>query len=102
MNHSHNTQMTDMPVTDSPNQAQQSPAPLNEHVTQTLAHYFQTLEQETPTDVYQMVISQVEKPLLEYVLARTEFNQSRAAAILGINRNTLRKKMQHYQITQPS
>jgi len=78
-----------------------TPVALCEHVVRTLDHYFQTLESETPTDVYQMVLSQVEKPTIEYVLKHTEFNQSRAAAILGINRNTLRKKMQHYQITQP-
>lgn len=70
-------------------------------MTQTLQHYFATLEGEIPSDVYQMVISQVEKPMIEFVLQETQFNQSRSAKILGINRNTLRKKIQTYNITQP-
>lgn len=74
---------------------------LSVHVTQTLNHYFETLEEEIPTDVYQMVIGQVERPLIEFILQKTNFNQSRSAEILGINRNTLRKKMQQYAIKQP-
>lgn len=70
------------------------------HVTQTLNTYFDALEGELPSDVYQMVISQVEKPMIEFVLEKTEFNQTRSADILGINRNTLRKKIQQYKITQ--
>jgi Fis family transcriptional regulator len=70
------------------------------HVTKTLTHYFDTLEEEVPSDVYQMVISQVERPMIEFVLRKTEFNQTRSAEILGINRNTLRKKIQQYKITQ--
>lgn len=72
---------------------------LSTHVTLTLKNYFETLEGEVPSDVYQMVISQVERPLIEFVLNETAFNQSRSAEILGINRNTLRKKMQLYKIT---
>ncbi|MGC9386770.1 MAG: helix-turn-helix domain-containing protein [Hydrogenovibrio sp.] len=70
------------------------------HVTETLTHYFSALENEVPSDVYHMVISQVERPMVEFVLQKTEFNQTRAAEILGINRNTLRKKIQQYNITQ--
>lgn len=83
-------------ITDKP-----TPKCLSTHVTQTLQHYFATLEGEIPSDVYQMVISQVEKPMIEFVLQETQFNQSRSAEILGINRNTLRKKIQTYNITQP-
>ena len=43
-----------------------------------------------------MVVAEVEKPLLEVVLKRTGGNQLRAARILGINRNTLRKKLDLY------
>jgi two-component system nitrogen regulation response regulator GlnG len=46
-----------------------------------------------PTDLYRELLERVEKPLLETVLARTGGNQLRAAALLGINRNTLRKKL---------
>jgi Fis family transcriptional regulator len=45
-----------------------------------------------------MVLKNVEKPMLEVVLGRAEGNQTRAAAMLGIDRNTLRKKMQQLRI----
>jgi Fis family transcriptional regulator len=46
-----------------------------------------------------MVISAVEKPVLAYILDRAEGNQTRAAEMLGINRNTLRKKMREYGLS---
>jgi Fis family transcriptional regulator len=46
-----------------------------------------------------MVVSAVEKPLLSYILDRAEGNQTRAADMLGINRNTLRKKMREHGLT---
>ena len=55
--------------------------------------YFRDLDGEKPCAVYDMVIHCVEKPLLESVLHRVRGNQSHAAAMLGINRNTLRKKI---------
>lgn len=58
------------------------------------------LGEETPTDVFQMVIGQVEKPMVEFVLNKTDFNQTKTADILGINRNTLRKKIKQYKITK--
>ena len=45
-----------------------------------------------------MVLSCIEKPLLEYTLQYAGGNQSKAAEILGLNRNTLRKKMKQYNI----
>lgn len=71
---------------------------LSDHVTTTLDTYFNTLEEQQASDVYEMVLQQVEKPLIEYVLKHTEFNQTHAANILGINRNTLKKKMQKYKV----
>ncbi len=47
-----------------------------------------------------MVIKAVERPLLEIVLAQTEGNQSRAAEWLGINRNTLRRKLLEHKLTE--
>ncbi|MBP7522934.1 MAG: Fis family transcriptional regulator, partial [Leptothrix sp. (in: Bacteria)] len=58
-----------------------------------LESYFRDLEGTTPHGLYDMVIKAVERPLLEIVLAQTEGNQSRAAEWLGINRNTLRRKL---------
>jgi Fis family transcriptional regulator, factor for inversion stimulation protein len=55
--------------------------------------YFRDLDGEKPSRVYDMVIHSVEKPLLETVLHRVQGNQTHAAQMLGINRNTLRKKM---------
>ncbi len=60
------------------------------------------LEGEVPSDVYQMVINQVEKPMVEFVLESTNYNQTRTSEILGINRNTLRKKIQQYHIQKPN
>ena len=60
--------------------------------------YFRDLDGEKPCHVYNMVITCVEKPLIESVLHRVHGNQSHAAAMLGINRNTLRKKMRVHGI----
>lgn len=59
----------------------------------TLQQYFQDLGEETPQGVHEMIVCAVEKPMLEVVMARAEGNQSRAAEWLGINRNTLRRKL---------
>ncbi|MEI7455936.1 MAG: helix-turn-helix domain-containing protein [Nitrosomonadales bacterium] len=64
------------------------------YVRQALTEYFNDLDGEEPgCDIYDMVMNCVEKPLVEMVLAQVGGNQSQAAAMLGINRNTLRKKM---------
>ncbi|MCW5623615.1 MAG: Fis family transcriptional regulator [Burkholderiales bacterium] len=55
--------------------------------------YFRDLDGERPSPIYDMVIQCVERPLIESVLARTDGNQTLAAELLGMNRNTLRKKM---------
>lgn len=62
-------------------------------IRQTLERYFQDLDGEPPRGMYDMIVAAVEKPLLEVVMARAEGNQSRAAEWLGINRNTLRRKL---------
>jgi len=67
-------------------------------VRRSLEKYFKDLDGEMPTSVYDMVIRNVERPLLEVVLDRAEGNQTIAAQMLGINRNTLRKKMQTLKI----
>jgi Fis family transcriptional regulator, factor for inversion stimulation protein len=60
--------------------------------------YFRDLDGERPCAIYDMVISSVERPLLELVLNRVEGNQTQAAQLLGMNRNTLRKKIKDYGI----
>jgi len=60
--------------------------------------YFKHLDGEKPGTVYDMVLTCVERPLIETVLYHTEGNQTRASELLGINRNTLRKKMSQYKI----
>lgn len=67
-------------------------------VRKAMTQYFADLDGETPCAVYEMVVGCVEKPLLEVILHQAEGNQTRAAEMLGINRNTLRKKMQAHGI----
>lgn len=67
-------------------------------VRKALDEYFKDLDGESPHAVYEMLLSCMEKPLLEYVMNRAGGNQSKAAEILGLNRNTLRKKLKHYNI----
>ncbi len=62
-------------------------------VVDTLERYFNDLDGEQPTDVYNMVMRNTERPLLQCIMARTNGNQSEAAQLLGINRNTLRRKL---------
>ncbi len=62
-------------------------------VAQNLKQYFKDLAGETPVGVYDMVLHQVEKPMLQCVMDECNGNQSKAAAMLGLNRNTLRKKL---------
>lgn len=69
------------------------------YVREAVASYFTALEGEEPScAVYDMVINCVEKPLIETVLYHAGGNQTRAAELLGMNRNTLRKKMQTHKI----
>ncbi|MEN9384610.1 MAG: hypothetical protein RI959_225 [Pseudomonadota bacterium] len=66
---------------------------LQECVRTSMEAYFKDLEGLEPTNVHDMLVLAVEKPLLEVVMARAQNNQSRAAQWLGLNRNTLRKKL---------
>lgn len=72
--------------------------PLAACVKQSLERYFNDLNGEKTSGVYEMVIHEVEKPLLEIVLRHVKSNQCKAAEILGINRNTLRKKLKLYKL----
>jgi Fis family transcriptional regulator, factor for inversion stimulation protein len=69
---------------------------LNLVVKESLEDYFTHLDGQPPHAVYDMVLNCVEKPMLEFILNKVGGNQSKAAEVLGINRNTLRKKMAQY------
>ncbi len=71
---------------------------IEESVRESLQSYFRDLEGESPDGVYDMVIRLVEKPLLEVVMTQANENQSRAAEWLGLNRNTLRKKLVEHKL----
>ena len=71
----------------------QSDVALRIHVDRAVRRYFAQLQGEQPSQVYDMVLAEMEKPLLSVVLEYTRGNQTRAAEILGLNRGTLRKKL---------
>ncbi|MBE7526458.1 Fis family transcriptional regulator [Betaproteobacteria bacterium PRO4] len=60
--------------------------------------YFQDLDGEKPCAIYETVIHSVEKPLIEIAMHYAQGNQSKAAELLGINRNTLRNRLTKHQI----
>ncbi len=69
---------------------------LSDAINESLDEYFMHLDGQPPHAIYDMVLGCVEKPMLEYVLNKVGGNQSKAAEMLGLNRNTLRKKMAEY------
>ena len=72
--------------------------PLRQCVSSALERYFETLDGHDASDLFTLVMSEVEAPLFESVMRHTQGNQSKAAALLGINRGTLRKKLRQYDI----
>jgi Fis family transcriptional regulator len=72
--------------------------PLRQHVKTTISRYLQDMGKTAPDNLYQMLLAEIEPPLIEEILKCTGGNQSRAADMLGITRNTLRTKMQRYSI----
>lgn len=69
---------------------------LRDSVAIALNNYFAHLDGQDVTDVYNMVLSEVEAPLLEEVMKYTRNNQTKASVLLGLNRGTLRKKLKQY------
>lgn len=69
---------------------------LRAEVERSLGRYFQNIEDEPVTDLHQMVISEVEAPLIETVMRYCGNNQSKASIMLGLNRGTLRTKLKLY------
>ena len=71
---------------------------IDECVRNSLESYFRDLRGTEPDGMYEMLVRVVEKPLLDVVMARAEGNQSKAAQWLGLNRNTLRKKLVEHKL----
>jgi len=67
-------------------------------IRRSLNRYFRDLDGESPHAVYDMVLSSVEKPMLEVVMKHADNNQTLAAQMLGLNRNTLRKKLTEHNL----
>ncbi len=78
------------------NTSERRKAPLREAVQVALETYFKNLDGDHPCELYQMVLSEIEPPLLQTVMNYTCGNQSKAAEMLGMNRSTLRKKLAQY------
>lgn len=69
---------------------------LRAEVERSLSRYFENIEDQAVTDLHQLVISEVESPLIESVMRRCGNNQSKASIMLGLNRGTLRTKLKLY------
>jgi len=72
------------------------PPPLKDSAREAISHFLDTLDGEPCSELYDMVLHQVEEPLFRAVLDYTKHNQSHAAAMLGLNRGTLRKKLRQH------
>ena len=82
-----------------PGAPREAPAnPIERSIRHSLETYFRDLDGTAPGGLYDMLIRAVEKPLLDVVMHHAGHNQSRAAEWLGLNRNTLRKKLVEHQL----
>jgi len=93
--HKHAFEHSDqLPDSDSSNQTHS----LRHCVERAMEEYFSHLDGQTCTDLYQLVLQEVEDPLLTAVMKYTRNNQSKASEMLGLNRGTLRKKLKLYDL----
>lgn len=70
--------------------------PLHDSVRQSLENFLSQLKGQTPSNLYELILAEVEAPLMACVMEYTKNNQSRAAIVLGLSRGTLRKKLKMY------
>jgi Fis family transcriptional regulator len=91
-----NNSETGCPGSSLTSEADMSKESIQEVVQKSLEDYFNDLGEQKPSNIYDMMLLTVEKPILQVVMTRAEGNQSHAAQMLGINRNTLRKKLQEH------
>lgn len=71
---------------------------LGEAVTRAVQTYLVAMEEQTVDDLYELVLTQVERPLLECAMRHTGDNQSRTAQLLGVSRGTLRSRLKKYRM----
>jgi len=71
---------------------------LRDSVSVAVRQYLGQLDGQMSTDVYQMVLAEIEAPLLEEIMVYTRNNQTKASLMLGLNRGTLRKKLKQYKL----
>lgn len=83
-------QVTDTFTNIQPNQS------LRDCVEQAMENYFRHLDGSPVSEVFDLVMAEVEAPMLEVVMKYTRHNQTKAAQVLGLNRGTLRKKLKQY------
>ena len=74
------------------------PQTLRKSVERTLQQYFAQLGDQMPANLYELVLAEVEVPMLEVCLQKTRGNQTKTAKMLGISRGTLRKKLKQYNL----
>ena len=83
-------------ITNANAQSHEKPQPLRDAVTKAVNNYLKQLNGQDISDIYDLVLSELEAPLLEEIMTHTRGNQTKAATMLGINRGTLRKKLKRY------
>lgn len=83
-----------VPMTIAPDTTTQKP--LRDSVKLALKNYLAQLNGQEVTELYELVLAEVEQPLLDTIMQYTRGNQTRAANMMGINRGTLRKKLKKY------
>lgn len=88
------------PVSEGENQTGTHQHNLKQCVEYALANYFAHLEDQIPSNLYELVLAEIELPLLEVVLRKTRGNQTKAAKMLGLSRGTLRKKLKQYGLDE--
>lgn len=77
---------------------QEQERPLRKSIICALDNYFAQLDGEPVNNLYKLVLTEVEAPLLEAVMRYTGNNQTQASSLLGLNRGTLRKKLKQYNL----
>jgi Fis family transcriptional regulator len=75
---------------------------LRDCIKSALAQYSQHIDGGDIVDLYRLVLGAIEPPLIQFAMEQTKWNQSKAAALLGISRSTFIKKLKQYQIEEPA